>query len=107
MKQQNPVTGPGTADGHAAVVFEQDPGLKHRVVSVLNPDVILDSAALAACGGQHQGPAVRKRDVPGLMKCQRQGPVLQQGVPRVPEHGFQSGTIRRNAGSMVRDRVDA
>lgn len=89
MKQQDPVTGPGTADGHAAVVFQKNPGLKHGIASVQNPDVILDSAVLTAGGGQHQGPAVRQIDTPLLLKRQRQSFVLKQGVPRVPEHFFQ------------------
>lgn len=78
MKQQNPGTGPGTADGHAALVFQKYPGLKHRLFSVQDLDVILDSGTLAACGRQHQGPAIRQKDMPLLLKRQRQGFVLKQ-----------------------------
>jgi hypothetical protein len=32
MKQQHPMIGSGAANGHAVVVFEKDPGLKHSRV---------------------------------------------------------------------------
>ena len=82
MKQQNPMFGSGSADGHAAVVFQQNPCLKDGCFLLQDLNVILDSAALASGGGQHQGALIRQADTPLLLECQRQGSILQQCVSR-------------------------